>query len=408
MRFAALDGWRGIAAVGVAMFHLSVLGHFFEVPFVRKADVFVDFFFVLSGFVLTHAYGDRLSSKEELFRFAIRRFGRLWPLHIVTTLVLVASEVLKYATMKFAGFDAGAPAFAGRTGFDALIYNVFLLHGLGFFPDFTWNLPSWSISTEFYVYVAFASICVVFGRPSALIAAVAALLAGSVFWILISAHAGPPPLYTAVPRCMCEFFVGVFVYRLFRMMPRSVVQGASWGEIPVVILMLALVSLASRNQLALVSPVLFGMVILVFAAGGGVVSRALEWRPFQSIGEISYSIYLVHFVVLTIFNALTRALEQKFHMPLRAQFVHDGAPFDVLVVGGPWILDLVALSYLIIVIFVSRRTYNLIEVPARDFFNHVAAYVAPLPSVGNAESADVAWRAGGAFESRAATRGPLT
>lgn len=405
MRFSALDGWRGIAAVGVAVFHLSVLGHFFDVSFIRKADVFVDFFFVLSGFVLTHAYGGRLSSKEEFFCFAIRRFGRLWPLHIVTTLVLVAIEVLKFAAMKFAGLGAGAPAFAGRTGLDALAYNIFLLHGLGFFPDFTWNLPSWSISTEFYVYATFAGVCVVFGRPSAMIAAVAALLAGLVFFVLLGGHAGPPPLYAAVPRCMCEFFIGVLVYLLFRSMPQSIVSGASWLEIPVVLLMVAVVSMMPRSHLAFVSPFLFGATIFVFATGGGIVSRLLEWRPIQSVGEISYSIYLVHFVVLTLFNAFTRALEQKLHVPLRAQFVHDGAPFDVLTAGGPWVLDLVALGYLVVVILVSRRTYELIEIPARDYFNRRAADAFVVLPAEKPESADAPWCAERSLRSGAATRG---
>jgi peptidoglycan/LPS O-acetylase OafA/YrhL len=405
LRFAALDGWRGIAAVGVAVFHLSVLGHFFDVSFVRKADVFVDFFFVLSGFVLTHAYGDRLSSKEEFFRFAIRRLGRLWPLHAVMTLVLVATEVLKFATMKFAGLGAGAPAFAGRAGIDALAYNVFLLHGLGFIPDFTWNLPSWSISTEFYVYVAFASVCVWFGRPSAPIAGGAAVLAALMFYTLIAGHVGAPPLYAAVPRCICEFFIGVLVYRLFRLVSPSVLRGISWFEVPLVVLMIGLVSVASRSQLSLLTPVLFGLTVFVFAPGGGMVSRVLECRPLQDIGEISYSIYLVHFVVLTIFNAFTRVAEQLLHVPLRAQFVYAGAPFDVLVVGGPWVLDLVALGYLVVVIGISRCTYRLIEVPARDFFNRLAGNVfAGRPSALSATS-DTAWHAARSVKSRAAARG---
>lgn len=391
MRFAALDGWRGMAAVGVAIFHLSVLSHLFDVPFVRKADVFVDFFFVLSGFVLTHAYGDRLSSKEDFFRFAIRRFGRLWPLHIATLIVLIASEVMKLVTMKMAGFGAGAPAFAGRTGLDALVYNVLMLHGLGFFPDFTWNLPSWSISTEFYVYAAFASVCVVFGRPSVIIAAVAAMVAGIVFYILIAGRHGPPPLYAAVPRCMCEFFIGVLVYRMFRLLSPAMEKRVLWLEIPIVVLMVALISLLSRSQLALVSPLLFGAVVFVFAVGGGVVSRILEWRPIQRIGEISYSIYLVHFVILTIFNALTRALEQKLNVTLRAQFIHNGAPFDVLTIGGPWMLDFVALGYLAVVVFVSRYTYELIEVPARDYFNRLAANLFPTSSGTSADGVRAAF-----------------
>jgi peptidoglycan/LPS O-acetylase OafA/YrhL len=402
LRFAALDGWRGIAAVGVAVFHLSVMGHFFDVSFVRKADVFVDFFFVLSGFVLTHAYGDRLSSKEDFVRFAIRRFGRLWPLHIVMTLVLVATEVLKLATMKFAGLGAGTPAFAGRAAMDALAYNVFLLHGLGFVPDFTWNLPSWSISTEFYVYVAFASVCVVLGRPSAPIAGGAAVLAALVFFTLIAGHAGPPPLYAAVPRCMCEFFIGVLIYRLFRFVSPSVLRGISWFEVPLVVLVIGLVSVASRSLLSFVSPVLFGLTVFVFAPGGGIVSRVLECRPLQSVGEISYSIYLVHFVVLTVFNALTRAVEQTLRVPLRAQIVYGGAPFDVLAVGGPWVLDLVALGYLVVVIGISRCTYQLIEVPARDFFNRLAENAFAGRQSAKSEISDTAWHAARSVERRAA------
>jgi peptidoglycan/LPS O-acetylase OafA/YrhL len=306
--------------------------------------------------------------------------------------------------MKVSGLGAGAPAFAGRTGMDALVYNVFLLHGLGFFPDFTWNLPSWSISTEFYVYAAFAGVCVVFGRPSAPVAAVAAFLAGIVFYMLIRGDTGPPPLYAAVPRCMCEFFIGVLVYRLFRIAPQTVLRAASVLEIPIVILMVVLVSVSSRNQLALISPFLFGTIIFVFSGGHGVVSRILEWRSIQHIGEISYSIYLVHFVILTLFNALTRTLEQKLHTQLRAQFVHDGAPFDVLIAGGPWLLDLVALGYLVLVVLVSRRTYELIEVPARDYFNRVATNAFPLSSGHKSDDLDATWRAGVTLEAPTTVR----
>src|SRR6202012_2274261 len=77
-RFVALDSWRGICAVLVAMFHLSILGHIYYSPLVRHAFLFVDFFFVLSGFVITYAYTGELSTASNLRVFAIRRLGRVW------------------------------------------------------------------------------------------------------------------------------------------------------------------------------------------------------------------------------------------------------------------------------------------------------------------------------------------
>ena len=55
LRFDVLDGWRDVAALMVAVFHFNGLHHGFFVPFVANSYLFVDFFFVLSGFVITHA-----------------------------------------------------------------------------------------------------------------------------------------------------------------------------------------------------------------------------------------------------------------------------------------------------------------------------------------------------------------
>ena len=76
-RFSALDSFRGICALLVALFHLSAASHFFYLPFVRNAGIFVDFFFVLSGFVLAHAYSHKIQTAEDLKIFLIRRVGRL-------------------------------------------------------------------------------------------------------------------------------------------------------------------------------------------------------------------------------------------------------------------------------------------------------------------------------------------
>ncbi len=75
-RYVVLDSWRGICAILVALFHFPLQWHFQSTTFVRGSWLFVDFFFVLSGFVIAHAYAGKLSTRRDLFAFVIRRFGR--------------------------------------------------------------------------------------------------------------------------------------------------------------------------------------------------------------------------------------------------------------------------------------------------------------------------------------------
>ena len=110
--FRVLDSWRGVAALLVALFHLNLYSAIYTLDFVRNAYLFVDFFFVLSGFVISYSYGDRLKTFDELGEFAIRRFGRLWPLHAVVLLAFVAAESAK-AVLAARGASFYLPPFTG-------------------------------------------------------------------------------------------------------------------------------------------------------------------------------------------------------------------------------------------------------------------------------------------------------
>ena len=64
IHFGVLDSWRGVAALLVALFHLNILSSIYSLHFIRNSYLFVDFFFVLSGFVISHSYGHRLGTLE--------------------------------------------------------------------------------------------------------------------------------------------------------------------------------------------------------------------------------------------------------------------------------------------------------------------------------------------------------
>src|SRR6185369_7058906 len=91
-RIPCLDGLRGLAALAVVLFHFNI---FFlpqaRLPFVGHAYLAVDFFFILSGFVMAHVYGHLLASnwRVHALQFGRARFARLYPLFAVTTLAMV-------------------------------------------------------------------------------------------------------------------------------------------------------------------------------------------------------------------------------------------------------------------------------------------------------------------------------
>ena len=114
----------------------------------------VDFFFVLSGFVIAFNYIDRIYSLPELLTFQKKRFWRLYPLHLITLFLFVGIEIAKYIVEIQYGLVANNQAFS-QNNFTSFLANIFLVQNL-LITDPTFNTVSWSISSEFYTYTLFA------------------------------------------------------------------------------------------------------------------------------------------------------------------------------------------------------------------------------------------------------------
>ena len=89
-RFEVLDSWRGICAIMVVLYHVPGFFLFSDLAVIRSGWLFVDFFFVLSGFVITHAYGPKIANLDDAFHFISRRFFRIYPLHFCTFAAFLA------------------------------------------------------------------------------------------------------------------------------------------------------------------------------------------------------------------------------------------------------------------------------------------------------------------------------
>ena len=369
-KFQALESCRGVCALLVALYHLSANGHFYQFAAIRKGGFLgVAFFFVLSGFVMMHAYGRRITGLGSFRSFFLRRFGRLYPLHFAMLSILLGIEFLKLLMVDGLHISSGTPPFMGANSVPSLFANLFLLNGLGFLDDFTWNGPSWTISTEFWVYGIFFLLMVGTRRGHLSGAFVIAGLAGVA--LTLNALAGHP-LKTVegagALSCIYGFFLGMICYEAFQSPIRKSLNPAV-AEIVAAVLVVAVFAFPVP-LVEIIAPIIFGFAIFCLAEEQGPVSKMLTTRVLNWMGAVSYSVYLVHFVLLSVMNGVLRVVQSKGHLEIYHAI--PGIKDPMISIGGVWAMDGLAIIYVGTLLLLSNLTYRYIEVPWRDYFNRLA------------------------------------
>lgn len=286
-----LTGVRGIAALWVVLFHAHELA---EVPFglparetvvgVRSGYLGVDLFFLLSGFVLTLNYLPRLrgSGREGLFAFVRGRITRILPLQWATLLAMLL------LTIWLPGYWGPGP-FSG-TAFVASLLLVQSWAGMAL----AWNNPAWSLSAEWLAYAVF----VVLVRPLAAMSRRPTLVLAFVIVLLplyLAAYGRHPITFDhaerlGVVRCLCEFTAGAILCRF-----ADGLQLRRGATDAVLLAGFALLLIALGGPLLDgFAPLGFALVILACALDSPLAARVLGNRPAIFLGEISFSLYLVH------------------------------------------------------------------------------------------------------------------
>lgn len=316
MRFRAVDTFRGLAAIMVILFHLQHLDLLAGNMFITKSDIFVDFFFVLSGFVITHSNYDKLTDLASIKPFAIKRFKRLYPLHLFTLLLVLLFETFRFGVNRNV-MPLTNPVFAEDKTFLSFLSNLTLTQSLGLFDRVTWNAPSWSISVEFYTYI-FVALCLVLFRKNLWL--ICGICFGLLAWFIIR-HQGSI-IYNydyGFFRCVYSFLFGLLTYRLSRGLPAGPI---SWQRTVAEILFLALTIFAVSSfthASSWLMPLLFAVVILIFSQESGWLSRFLASDRLAFLGKLSYSYYLNHTVVLAVMDLLLFKLVKLPHTRLGEQ-----------------------------------------------------------------------------------------
>ncbi len=364
-RFDVLDGWRGVCAVLVALHHFSANGYIAALPLIRNAWLFVDFFFVLSGFVITHAYSQKLRSGPEFGIFAWRRFARLWPLHVAVLGAFVVLELIRLATT--------GDGFTGERTPLALLANLALVQSLGVTNGLTWNTPSWSISTEFYTYLVFAAACATTGKQALRVTLSVVLTAGGLAVLLVFSRYGMRETFDwGFFRCLFGFFAGSLTYEVWKR-GWFANHAGSLAEIATVGIALAfLVFVPGHRAFEYFAVPVFALLVLVFAQEHGIVSRAMRARAVAALGRWSYSIYMVHMLVLALFFSALDSGGTDWIAKLP-----DGA--EEILLGNRIAADALMLTYLAGAIALAAFTWRFIELPGQGLFGSLKYANIPPP-----------------------------
>ncbi|MGB8405897.1 MAG: acyltransferase [Mycobacterium sp.] len=311
----ALSGLRIVAAVWVVLFHFRPLLHQASPPLSEAlAPVLdcgaqgVDLFFILSGFVLTWNYLDRMGptwSFRETLHFLWLRLARVWPVYLVT-MHLAALWVI--FTLNVGNFPS--PEAANLTGPNYL-RQLFLvqLWVVPFFDDTSWDGPAWSISAEWLAYLMFGLLVLVLFRVAR------ASRARSLLWLAFFATL-PPLVFLAatgafytpwswLPRIILQFTAGALACAAVRKL-RLTRRGELAAGALSLILVVAIVGIlywfdahpipSIRDDFGLVD-VLFLPLVVALSIGAGSLPAVLSTRVLVYGGKVSFSLYMVHELV---------------------------------------------------------------------------------------------------------------
>ena len=341
----SLTGVRGIAALYVACYHFLEPFNAHWNPlflhFTQHGYNSVDLFFILSGFVLTLSSKklfDNGFSTKPYGTFMKRRFARIFPIYVVLTVI--------YFILKFK-----------LKGWDAFFINLTLLQIL--FPNTEGIVgPSWSLSAEWIAYLLFPLFLFFVYRVRNKFWPIVTLLTGFIILFIVARTNsewmnGFQPLpringpldrfrqLAALLRCFSEYIIGITLYFLYAKYHPKYSKYYHYPSIPAALLIIVCLFIHNSDLVLVLG---FAMLVFSCSTDTGIVARFLGWQPIYFLGEVSYSLYLIHEIV-------DRTLKYYYKHHYTGSYLN--AP--------------VILTYLTAIIFLSYLGYRFVEVPAREY-----------------------------------------
>ncbi|MDR2600866.1 MAG: acyltransferase [Spirochaetaceae bacterium] len=307
-RLKALDGIRGGAAVIVAFFwhYKSFFGT--EKPFhvigywpYNFGWIMVDLFFVLSGFIFYTIYGKQIrENKLDVKSFLVLRLSRLYPLHFLTLCIVCIFGVLQHCFVNIYIYNG----YTYRM-YDFII-NIVMAQNGWFTTNYSFNAPSWSISIEFMLYLLFFYIFYNSGDAKKYIAnSIIIIYFGAVIYL---SKLSMPFFNSQTARGLMGFFIGIITGELYNYFnkntkyKKTALLICGIGVIATTLVPSIIGYSKFKGWELITASVLFPSFIFI-VLNSKFLSKILSIKPLVYLGELSYSIYLLHYpAVLVIRN----------------------------------------------------------------------------------------------------------
>ena len=330
-RFYLLDLARAVAAICVVLQHYqhfySITPNVYQDSFVRNQQPFyeiikpfylfgsvaVQFFFILSGFIFFFMYKDLIFSKSISFKnFIILRLSRLYPLHLLTLFIMLFLQLLyNYLNDSYFIYEGN--------NFKNFILNFLLIHQWGFTTQWSFNNPSWSISVEFLLYIIFFLVSII-GIKN-LSHSLLSLTIVLIFFVIIQ-----PEVTDLMIGFVC-FYIGGVTYFIYIYLKKIINMNKTKKFLSVLFLVIIniivfgrflnsyfitlqsnLEFLIGERLLLLLYFIKFPLIILTLALMQNFFQNL--GKSLRLLGDISYTIYLVHVPIETIYSLIDTQITQ--------------------------------------------------------------------------------------------------
>ena len=353
-RIPELDSLRGMAAVGIVLWHYS--GHFHAqpisillYPFYNAGRYLVDLFFVLSGFVLTMAYL-RPKRQKRVAKGLTNRIARLYPLHLVTLILVMLGQVY------LARIGEKPFIYNYNNGYH-FVLNLLMAQDTSLQKGFSFNGPAWAISVLLVVNVLFFFVAFKTKHPWAVF--VVLMLLSLLSLVFHQGQLIPPRKLFGVfdgslLRASLGFFTGAVFYGVARKLNQTLDRFKTITDGAFVVSLATTIwffcgPINSTDGLDFLLVLVVFPVLIYGASHGRIISWLLNMRPLTQLGKISYSVYLTHFPLqLLIHIALVSGwVSLKFERPTTL------------------------LGFIAVLLIISTITYYLIELPGKKLLREV-------------------------------------
>jgi len=309
---------------------------------------------MLSGYVMMLVYGEtlKIDSWTSIRGFYWARLARIYPLHLVVLLILIG---LEFAAAVFGQSNSQPFTLASRS-FGSVWTNLLLIQSWHFHTGNTWNIPSWSISCEWAAYLIFPFILAKLRENQTkrnwgiLLTSVGSLIIMERWYGSLSMS-----FDWGVARCLGSFIAGATIFELLK--ETQVTDfGNSLFYVSVLGLPFAALTIIDRLDMEwLAIPVFLVLLSVMSKARSPVRFILLETRPMFYLGQLSYAIYISHWVVQSTIPALfVRFVMAKGRHP-------SSTSTDTLLL----------LAMIVLTVIISLLLHVLVEKPARIHLRNV-------------------------------------